>query len=112
MPQFVVKNDLNMCACVYACICACMCADGDISANDRVNPIVTIQEGESEQVGNEAPNIPNGDTDSTGILKDQVSEFSALQTRSNKEQMPALPNCKEVSSLSHLSVPLLQNALG
>ena len=91
---------------------SCVCAGRDTSANDRVNPIVTIQEGESEQVGNEAPNIPNGDTDSTDTLKDQVSEFSALQMRYNKEQMPALPNCKEVSPLSHLSVPLLQNALG
>ena len=47
---------------------------GDTSANDRVNPITTIQEGESEQVGDEAPCIPNGATDSTGGLKDQVSE--------------------------------------
>ena len=54
---------------------------GETSANDRVNPIVTIQEGESEQDGNEALNIPDGDTYSTGTLKDQVSEFSALQMR-------------------------------
>ena len=47
---------------------------GDTSANDRVNPIATIQEGESERVGDEAPCIPNGATDSTGGLKDQVSE--------------------------------------
>ena len=74
---------------------------GDTSTNnERVNPIVTIQEGESEQVGNEATSIPNGDADSTGTLKDQVSEFRALQMRSNKEQMPALSNCKEVSPLS------------
>ena len=100
----------SVCVCV---LCICVCAAGVTSANnDRVNLVVTIQEGESEQVGNEAPHIPNGDTDSTGTLKEQVSEFSALQMRSNKEQMPALPNCKEVSPLSHLSVPLLQNALG
>ena len=91
---------------------SCVCAGRDTSANDRVNPIVTIHEGEGEWVGNEASNIPNGDTDSIDTLKDQVSEFSALQTRYNKERMPALPNCKEVSPLSHLSVPLLQNALG
>ena len=56
---------------------------GDTSANnDRVNPIVTIQEGESEQVENEAPNISNEDTDSADTLKDQVS-----QMRYNKVQM-------------------------
>ena len=47
----------------------------DTSANDRVNPMVTIEEGESERVRNEAPNVPNGDTESTGILKDRVSEL-------------------------------------
>ena len=73
---------------------------GDTCANDRVNPIATIQEGEGELVGDEAPSIPNGVTDSTIILKDQVSELNKLQEGYSKACMSTLPTCKG-TTLSH-----------
>ena len=73
---------------------------GDTCANDRVNPIATIQEGEGELIGDEAPSIQNGVTDSTVILKDQVSELNTLQEGYSKACMSTLPTCK-VTTLSH-----------
>ena len=69
-------------------------------ANDRVNPIATIQEGEGELVGDEAPDIQNGVTDSTVTLKDQVSELRTLQEGYSKVYMSTLPTCK-VTTLSY-----------
>ena len=77
---------------------------GDTCANDRVNPIATIQEGVSELVGDEAPTIPNGVTDSTVTLKDQVSELSALHEGYSKVYMSTLPTLPHIFSL-HCRMP-------
>ena len=73
---------------------------GDTCANDRGNPIATIQEGEAELVGDEAPGIQDGVTNSTVILKDQVSELNTLRKGYSKACVSTLPTCK-VTTLSH-----------
>ena len=87
----VVNNDLNMHACMHSHVYVA----GDTSANERVHchhPRGWKWAG--WKWGTQYPKW------STSTLKDQVSEFSALQMWYNKVQMPALPNCKEVSPLS------------
>ena len=99
-----------MCMCMHVFVCVLL--ETLLLITTGSTPLSPSKRAKVSRLEMRHPISQNRDTDSTDTLKDQVSEFSALQMRYNKEQMPALPNCKEVSPLSHLSVPLLQNALG